>query len=127
MLDLEKPRLAGAEAGSSREIGRAIDEDRAEAIVLGCAGMTDLAASFAEEHGVPVLDGVACAVKLCEALVAIGLKTSKAAAMPGREPSASRGRSRGSLHRARVSEPRRQAAQARAHSACDRPGVRPTC
>ena len=61
----------------SREIARALDEDRAEAIVLGCAGMTDLAASLTAEHGVPVLDGVACAVKLCEGLVGLGLKTSK--------------------------------------------------
>jgi allantoin racemase len=75
--------LALEEAGSnaraqiSAEIGRAIAEDRAEAIVLGCAGMTDLASELAGEHGVPVVDGVAAAVKLVEALAALGLRTSK--------------------------------------------------
>jgi hypothetical protein len=48
-----------------------------EAIVLGCAGMLDLAANLSARHGLPVLDGVACAVKLVEALVGLGLKTSK--------------------------------------------------
>ena len=61
----------------SSEIGAAIREDAAEAIVLGCAGMTDLAAALSHEHGVPVIDGVSAAVKLCEGLVALGLKTSK--------------------------------------------------
>jgi allantoin racemase len=55
----------------------ALDEDGAGAIVLGCAGMADLAAALSREIGVPVLDGVACAVKLTEALVALGLGTSK--------------------------------------------------
>ncbi|RUV46571.1 aspartate/glutamate racemase family protein, partial [Mesorhizobium sp. M5C.F.Ca.IN.020.14.1.1] len=61
----------------SEEIERAIRDDRAEAIVLGCAGMADLAAALSREHGLPVLDGVACAVKLCESLVGLGLSTSK--------------------------------------------------
>jgi allantoin racemase len=60
-----------------REIGRALDEDRAEAIVLGCAGMADLAAALQREFGVPVVDGVTAAVKQAEALVALGLSTSK--------------------------------------------------
>ena len=59
------------------EIARALAEDRAEAIVLGCAGMTDLAHDLARAFGVPVLDGVACAVALAESLVRLGLKTSK--------------------------------------------------
>ena len=59
------------------EIDRALAEDGAEAIVLGCAGMTDLAEDLARKAGVPVLDGVACAVSLAESLVRIGLKTSK--------------------------------------------------
>ena len=45
--------------------------------MLGCAGMTDLADELAKKTGVPVLDGVACAVSLAESLVRIGLKTSK--------------------------------------------------
>ena len=45
--------------------------------MLGCAGMADLTTALSRELGVPVLDGVACAVKLAEALVALGLGTSK--------------------------------------------------
>lgn len=76
VLDLERP---GSDAyhAISAEIARAIADDRAEAIVLGCAGMTDLAENLSREHGLPVLDGVACAVKLAEALVTLGAKTSK--------------------------------------------------
>jgi allantoin racemase len=76
VLELEKPD-SDARQRISQEIAQALSEDRAEAIVLGCAGMTDLAASLAEEHGVPVLDGVVAAVKLCEGLVGLGLRTSK--------------------------------------------------
>jgi allantoin racemase len=76
VLDLELP---GSDARSrvSAEIARAIAEDKAEAIVLGCAGMADLAHALSLEHGVPVLDGVACAVRLAETLSALGLRTSK--------------------------------------------------
>ncbi len=45
--------------------------------MLGCAGMTDLARDLEKEAGIPVLDGVACAVSLAESLIRIGLKTSK--------------------------------------------------
>lgn len=76
VLELEHP---GSDACNriSAEIGRAVAEDRSEAIVLGCAGMADLAATLAAEHGLPVLDGVTCAVSLAEAMVRIGLKTSR--------------------------------------------------
>lgn len=76
VLELENPS-SGARAKISAEIAHAKAEDRAEAIVLGCAGMADLAISLATEHGLPVIDGVAAAVKLCEGLVSLGLKTSK--------------------------------------------------
>ena len=76
VLDLEEP---GSEARQkiSVEISRAIIEDKAEAIVLGCAGMADLAHQLSTEHGVPVIDGVACAVRLAEAIPSLGLRTSK--------------------------------------------------
>ena len=61
----------------SEEIQLAIDEDRAEAIVLGCAGMADFADRLAERHGLPVVEGVSAAAKLAEALAALGLQTSK--------------------------------------------------
>lgn len=55
----------------------AIEEDGAEAIVLGCAGMSDLAQELSSELCVPVIDGVSAAVKLAESLVQLGLSTSK--------------------------------------------------
>jgi allantoin racemase len=73
---LEDP-ASSARDRISQEIQRALEEDRAEAIVLGCAGMTDLAQALSRQHGVPVLDGVACAVKVAEGLVTLGVKTSK--------------------------------------------------
>jgi len=76
VLDLELPG-SNARRKISAEIGRAVSEDKAEAIVLGCAGMADLAEELSHEHGVPVLDGVACAVRLAETVSALGLKTSK--------------------------------------------------
>jgi allantoin racemase len=55
----------------------AIDNDRAEVICLGCGGMAGLDEKVAAALGVPVVDGVAAAVKLAEAVVGLGLKTSK--------------------------------------------------
>lgn len=60
------------------EIGRARDEDGAEAVVLGCAGMSDLTEALSRATGVLVIDGVTVAVKMAEALVGCGLRTSKA-------------------------------------------------
>ena len=76
VLSLEEPG-SDARRRIEAEIKRALAEDGAEAIVLGCAGMTDLVDDLAKQAGVPVLDGVACAVSLAESLVRIGLKTSK--------------------------------------------------
>ena len=60
VLDLEQPGSA-AEARISDEIALALTEEGAKAIVLGCAGMADLAGRLAVRHGVPVIDGVAAA------------------------------------------------------------------
>jgi allantoin racemase len=79
VLALDDP-ASNASAQISAEIERARHEDRAEAIVLGCAGMADLAARLTEQHGLPVIDGVASAVKLAEACSVLGLKTSKTGA-----------------------------------------------
>jgi allantoin racemase len=80
VLDLE------AEDSEARRIileecRRALMEDHAEAIVLGCSGMADLADEIAAELGIPVIDGVGAAVKFIEALVGLGLRTSKAGAL----------------------------------------------
>jgi allantoin racemase len=80
----ELPVLALEEPGSGAvellraEIGTALAEDRPEAILLGCAGMADLARRLSDELGLPVIDGVAAAVKLAEGLVGLGLSTSRA-------------------------------------------------
>jgi len=76
VLALEDP-ASGARQRISAEIEAALDEDRAEAIVLGCAGMADLAAALSAEHGVPVVEGVGAAVRLAESLAGLGLRTSK--------------------------------------------------
>ena len=59
------------------EILSALKNDGAEAIVLGCSGMTRLTDSLSAQFGVPVIDGISSAVVMAEALVSIGLKTSK--------------------------------------------------
>ncbi|PWQ96680.1 aspartate/glutamate racemase family protein [Leucothrix arctica] len=76
VLELENP-ASSAQQRIRVEIDQAISIDRAEAIVLGCAGMADLADTLSSDYGVPVLDGVRCAVALAESLVRVGLKTSK--------------------------------------------------
>lgn len=66
---------------------KAIQQDRAEVICLGCAGMTGLDKYLEKSLGVPVVDGVVAALKLLEGLVGYGLRTSKrrAFAQPGRK------------------------------------------
>jgi allantoin racemase len=85
VLDCERDPDAAA-----REIAiaarAAVAEDGAEAICLGCAGMGPLDRRVGEELGVPVLDGVACAVKLVEGIVDYGLQTSRVAAFRAPEP-----------------------------------------
>lgn len=58
------------------EARRAVEEDGAEVISLGCAGMAGLDERLKRELGVPVIDGVPAAVKLIEALVGCGIQTS---------------------------------------------------
>jgi allantoin racemase len=58
---------------------RALHEDGAEAVVLGCAGLTDVVAPLHDALGVPVIEGVAAAVTMVEGLLAQGLTTSRAA------------------------------------------------
>jgi allantoin racemase len=76
VLALER-READACKRIDAEIEAAKREDRAEAIVLGCAGMVDLAAELAVRHALPVVDGVTAATLLVETLVRLGLSTSK--------------------------------------------------
>lgn len=77
VLDIERPG-SGAMKDSKLEIARAL-EAGAEAIVLGCAGMADLAAALSQKFDIPVVDGVAAAVKQAEALSGLKLRTSRSA------------------------------------------------
>jgi allantoin racemase len=55
----------------------AVQQEHAEVICLGCAGMAGLEEAITTALRVPVIDGVGAAVKLAEALVGLGLRTSK--------------------------------------------------
>ncbi len=55
----------------------AVQDDRAEVIVLGCGGMAGLDQQIREATSAPVVEGVSAAIKLAESLVALGLSTSK--------------------------------------------------
>jgi len=76
VLELEDPRSAAADKVIALT-QRARDEDGADTVLLGCAGMVDLAARVTEETGVVAVDGVVAAVKLAEALVGAGYRTAK--------------------------------------------------
>ena len=66
---------------------QAIQEDGAEVICLGCAGMTGLDKHLEEVLNVPVIDGVVAALKLLEGMAGYGVRTSKrrAYARPARK------------------------------------------
>lgn len=91
VLELEHDPIATEDAivAAAR---RAVEEDHAEAICLGCAGMAGLDERVATRVGVPVIDGVAAAVSLLEGLVHAGLTTSRAAAFRTPDPKPSRPR-----------------------------------
>jgi allantoin racemase len=79
-LDFEDANAGKAYAALKKQAEICLKDDYAEAIVLGCAGMTDIAERLQEELGVPVIDGVSAAVKMIEAMAMLGLRTSKAGA-----------------------------------------------
>ncbi|RUM98104.1 aspartate/glutamate racemase family protein [Pseudaminobacter arsenicus] len=62
------------------EIEKAIAQDRCEAIILGCAGMSDLAEELTRTCGRPVIDGCVAGLKMIEGIVGAGIVTSKAGA-----------------------------------------------
>lgn len=76
VLELEQDPAASVDAIVSQAVA-AVEIDRAEAICLGCGGMSGLAERITQQAGVPVIDGVSAAVKLIEGLVAQKLSTSK--------------------------------------------------
>jgi allantoin racemase len=90
VLALDDP-ASGAPARIAEEIVAALREDHSEAIVLGCAGMAEFATELSSRFQVPVVDGVAAAVKLAESLVALGLRTAKIGPYAAPAPKAYRG------------------------------------
>lgn len=76
VLALEDAQI-NAKSYIEAECRLALQEDDADVIVLGCAGMADLCEEISQSLGVPVIDGVAAATKLVESMIQLGLRTSK--------------------------------------------------
>ena len=55
VLDLETPGTDAA-AQLHSEVRKAVREDNAEAVLLGCAGMADLAGALTQEFALPVIE-----------------------------------------------------------------------
>jgi allantoin racemase len=68
----EKARLRALELAR-----KAIEEHEAEVIILGCAGLAGYAQDIERDLDVPVLDPVAVAFKVAEAMAELGLRHSK--------------------------------------------------
>jgi len=98
-----QPRLAGilplhipvAEQGAGHPdtteaivaAGQALASERgADALILACGGMADVARAVEQRVGVPVCDGVAFGAGVAHALWSCGLRTSKAGAYAAPEP-----------------------------------------
>jgi allantoin racemase len=82
MVSVRAPRKGEEDLGDEQlflELSRrAVEDDLAEVIVLGCAGLTGMDKLIEKELGVPVLDGVICALIIATGLVRYGVSTSKA-------------------------------------------------
>jgi allantoin racemase len=76
VLDLEKDPKATQEL-LAEQATKAINEDGAEVIILGCGGMGGFDKELERRIGVPVIDGIVAAVKMAEACYAYGISTSK--------------------------------------------------
>ena len=64
-------------AALSEQVRRIVAEDRAEVVILACAGLCDYDRALTEVAGVPVIDPVVAGVKMAESLVGMGLSHSK--------------------------------------------------
>jgi allantoin racemase len=80
VLDLEALPREQVLSTLVAEARRAVHDDGAEAIVLGCAGMADLEARLRESLDVPIVEAVAAGVTLACTLGRLGLGTSKVGA-----------------------------------------------
>jgi allantoin racemase len=59
------------------QIQKVVAEDRAEVVILACAGLCGYDTELSQLAGVPVLDPVAVGVKVAESLVGLGVSHSK--------------------------------------------------
>jgi allantoin racemase len=84
-LELDQNPAAGI-AAIVEQARRAVEDDRAEVICLGCGGMAGLDKAITKTLGVPVVDPVAAGVRLAEAIVGLGLSTSKVRTYAAPEP-----------------------------------------
>jgi allantoin racemase len=80
--DREATRTAYLDAGR-----KALSDDGADVLCLGCAALPDIRDDLEDELGAPVIDAVPSAVVLAEAVVRLGLRTSKIRAFKGHTPS----------------------------------------
>ena len=91
-LDVPIPEITQAKnqfrAALIVECMRAIDEDEAEVIIFGGGPLAGLAREVAADIPVPTLDGVSCAVRMAETLVALNprIPTRGSFARPGPKP-----------------------------------------
>ncbi|MFT4397393.1 aspartate/glutamate racemase family protein [Gordonia lacunae] len=76
VLELESDPQRAVEAIVEQST-RAVTDDHAEVICLGCGGMAELEEQVRAATGVPIVDGVRAAVTIAEGLVRMGLSTSK--------------------------------------------------
>jgi len=77
VLDLDRLPPEQVRARLADEARLAVEQDHAEVIVLGCAGMAGLQESVSAATGVPVVDAVWAGVILAGALARAGARTSK--------------------------------------------------
>jgi allantoin racemase len=75
--DFEKEQNGSLKNEIEREAYAAVNEDGAEVICLGCAGMSGFDKELQQKLDVPVLDGVVCALKILELFNQYGLTHSK--------------------------------------------------
>jgi len=70
--DPEKTKKRAIEVGK-----KAIEEDGAEVLILGCAAMAGYSSEIEAQLGVPVIDPTTITFKIAEAMIDLGLRHSK--------------------------------------------------
>ena len=76
VLDLDKNE-SYAKSIISKIIENILKDNLSESIILGGAGMSNLATQLTNEFKIPIIDGVTSAIKIIEGIIVMNLKTSK--------------------------------------------------